>query len=254
MKFGKTSRSAQRSPQSPVQQSRLPASASAPAHAHAHASAHTPAVLDPADDEEIEEIDDVDLEEPEIENVASPVAAVPPVAPNELAERVAREAVERVLSDQAEARMFDVVDTDRVVLTLQLDDLAVLKSQWTARNSAGIGRITFSEFLSLRLRACRLHTAVRAIYVRDETRQQIESLFDAVVMSDTDLVNKLDRHIRPIIECPEGTAGIENGVLKLKPVDPRLLEMVTGWYPDRTPAEALGDFMTEAALEKAGLI
>jgi hypothetical protein len=200
---------------------------------------------------------DVDLEDPATDPPAendeaptAPIASSPADEPlTSVAQRAAHDAVQRVLAEQAESRLFDVVDTNRVVVSLQSDDLAILKSQWLERNSAGIGKIPFSEFLSNRLRACRSHTAVRAIYVRDAQRQSLEELFREVVMSDDDLVNKVDRHIRPIIECP----GSDIGVLKLRPLDPFIMELVPPWYPDMSTTDAISYFIDEAVKEKAGL-
>ena len=69
-------------------------------------------------------------------------------------------------------------------------------------------------------------------------------------MDEQDLINKVGRHIRPIIESPDS----KDGVLQLEPLDPRILELVPMWYPDKTPARAVSDFLYEAAAEKAGLI
>lgn len=167
------------------------------------------------------------------------------------AEAIARTAVERVLAEQAEAARFDVIEGNRVVITLRSDDLEAYRSHWNAFNASTTGdRVTFSEYLSLRLRRCRTHTAAREIYVGDSIRQSIEQLFDSSIMSEQDLLNKIDRHIRPIIESPDVT----DGILRLRPLDPMLLELLTSWEPDKTPAEAVGDFMHTAALEKAGII
>jgi hypothetical protein len=168
--------------------------------------------------------------------------------PNTVAEQAARRAVEEVLAKQADEARYDVYDHS-VTITLDDEDLRTYREQWQLKNADLSNKLTFSQYLVTRLKACRRHTSSRPVYVHDERRQYMESLFNETILDDRDLANKIDRHIRPIIESPDSP----DGVLRIKPLDPAFTEMVIGWFPDMTPAEAIGDFMIEAAMQKAGL-
>ena len=183
-----------------------------------------------------------------------PTSSIAPLVSlsSDLAHQIAKEAVERVLGDQAEARLFDVFN-NRLTITLPDDDLTVLEAQWREHNSKIEGnanaKLPFSAFVATRLRGCRSHDASRAIYVGDAIRQSLEKLFGDVIYSETDLANKIDRHLRPIIQSPDNPTGI----MRLKPLDPLVVEIVPGWYPDKSPVDALSDFINDAVREKAGL-
>lgn len=182
------------------------------------------------------------------EVAAKPTATAVPLVNSDLAEEIARKAVQVELARQAEKARFDVSEGNRVVLVL---DPAVLRSytiEWSAYNSTANEKLNFTQYLTNRLRACQSHTSTRPIYVDDSLRQQLEELFNEAVTSPDDLRNKIDRHIRPIIESED----LPDGVLRLKALDPAFVEMVSGWEPDKTVGEAVGDFILEAAYEKAG--
>ena len=166
------------------------------------------------------------------------------------ADRIAREAVHAELERQADKARYDISDGNRVVLVLDEESLRTYTADWNAFNLTANAKIAFTEYLATRLRACRTHTSTRPIYVTDNVRQQIEDLFSEAVTSDIDLRNQIDRHIRPIME----SADLPDGVLRFKPLDPTLVEMIGGWYPDKTVAEAVSDFMVEATQEKAGIL
>lgn len=167
------------------------------------------------------------------------------------AEDAARRAVERVLSDQAETRLFDAVAIEpvtldaRFVITITAADVDILRKQWQEYNTAlvavGSTKIPFSMFLARRLHLCRSYDAVRAVYLNDSERQYVEELFDTTVFSGQQLVNEIDRRIRPIIEYTNGEP------LRLRPINPNLIERVPSWFPDKTPADAISDFIMEAA-------
>lgn len=187
---------------------------------------------------------------PESATAAVEPSTVPSSALTDAARSAADAAVRKVLNEQADARMYDVLEGSRVTITLRVDTLAALHPQWLERNTrSGLDKITFSQFVAERLHSARDYTSVRAIYVDDDHRLRLEESFGEVVMSPGDLCNKVDRHIRPIIADPTNP----DGVMQLKPLDPRLVELVPGWYPDKSPTEAISDFLYEAGLAKAGL-
>jgi hypothetical protein len=161
-------------------------------------------------------------------------------------QEIAQRAVDRVLAEQKEVARYDVYD-QRVTITLEADILAQYRVAWMARNDQREDKILFSEYLSQRIKACSMHISTRPVFIRDHIRQQIEDLFGQAVVSDQDLLNQLDRTIKPIVQTSVG------GPLVMPPIDPDLLELVTAWEPDKTPADALGEFMLLAAQEKAGL-
>lgn len=166
------------------------------------------------------------------------------------ADRIAREAVHAELERQADKARYDVSEGNRVVLVLDEASLRTYTADWTTHNLTANEKLNFTQYLTNRLRACQSHTSTRPIYVDDTTRQSIEALFSEAVTSADDLRNKIDRHIRPIIESED----LPDGVLRFKPLDPAFIEMVSGWEPDKTVAEAVSDFMTEAAYQKAGIL
>jgi hypothetical protein len=246
MKFGpqnkrQTSNSQPAPPPSP------PTSPTSPADV---AAASSPAALDDVKTDLLtaEAAPDGDIEELEVGTAPQSKFSVMQGATAVDVDAVARRAVEQVLSDQAEAARYDVYE-NRVTITLDDEDLRNYKTAWAARNAQQPDKMTFSAYLATRLKSCRSHTASRPVYIDDTVRQYIEDLFSEMVTTGQDLANKIDRHIRPIIESPD----LPDGILRFKPLDPTFVEMVTGWEPDKTAAEAIGDFMHEAAMQKAGL-
>lgn len=173
-------------------------------------------------------------------------------AMTEEAQRVARAAVERVLTSQAEQRLFDTIDQSqsRFVVELRADTQATLRLQWEEYNAAliavGASKVPFSQFLSRRLDLCSSHNAIRPVYVNDDQRRALEELLDTSVLSGSQLVLEVDRRLRPILEFSDGQTMV------IGPIDVRLLERVPRWFPDKPPAKAIGDYLIDAAMANAG--
>lgn len=208
---------------------------------------HSPVVTD----------DDRSTPSPDLEtpSLAQPTPSLPTLTSTaarvdeQEADRIAREAVRRELDRQADKARYDVSDGNRVVIVLDDESLRTYTEQWSTYNSTANSKLNFTQYLADRLRACRTHTSTRPIYIADTVRQTLEDLFNEVITSELDLQNKIDRHIRPIIESPD----LPDGVLRFKPLDPGFMEMVAGWEPDKPLADAVSDFVLESAYQRAGI-
>jgi hypothetical protein len=250
-----------------------PAPASPPAHGADHEDTLTPdeasEVLNEQDkqDEQTEEpITDVSLDAATstqdpltvVTQSPSPIDEALYESVNVEAERVAREAVTRVLNAQADARLFDTLDQQsasatsmRFVVELDAADIAVLRGQWDAFNAsllaAGSPKIAFSAFISRRLRTCLTHDSVRPIYIDDRNRRRLEDdLLQTSILNANQLTLEVERRVKPIVEFTNGEA------MRIGPLDLRILERVPGWFPDKPADKAISDFMIDAAMGVAG--